>query len=41
MAMKMALDGASRDEVEKHLADSYSVPDRKKLLDDVFAKASK
>ncbi len=41
VAMKMALDGASRDEVDKHLADSYSIPNRKKLLDDVFAKAAK
>jgi hypothetical protein len=41
VAMKMVLDGASRDEVERHLADSYSVPNRRKLLDDVFAKASK
>jgi hypothetical protein len=41
VAMKMALDGASRDEVDKHLADSYSVRNRKKLVDEVFAKASK
>ncbi len=36
--MKMALDGASRDEVDKHLADSYTLSDRGKLLDEVFAR---
>jgi DivIVA domain-containing protein len=41
VAMKMALDGSSRDEVEKHLADSYELADAGKLLDEVFARAGK
>jgi hypothetical protein len=41
VAMKMALDGASRDEIDRHLAESYKVPDRRKLVDEVLAKASR
>jgi hypothetical protein len=40
VAMKMALDGASREQVEAHLVDSYGPGDRSGLLDDVFARVS-
>jgi hypothetical protein len=38
VAMKMALEGSSRDEVERHLASSYQGVDTARLLDDVFAR---
>ncbi len=41
VAMKMALDGAPRDDVRSRLAADYSVADLDGLLDDVFAKAGK
>jgi DivIVA domain-containing protein len=41
VAMKMALDGSSREEVERHLAQSYELGDTGKLLDDVFARAGR
>jgi hypothetical protein len=41
VAMKMALDGSSREEVEKHLAANYGVADAAKLLDDVFSRVAK
>ncbi len=41
VAMKMALDGASREEIETELASSYSLDDPTALLDDVLAKAGK
>ena len=41
VAMKMALDGTSRDDVRAKLAADYSVEDLDGLLDDVFAKAGK
>ena len=41
VAMKMALDGSSREEVERHLADVYGLEDSAPLLDDVFARAGK
>jgi outer membrane biosynthesis protein TonB len=41
VAMKMALDGSSREEVEKALADRYQLGDAAKLLDDVFARAGR
>jgi len=40
VAMNMALDGASRDEVDKHLAEGYEVADRQALLDEVFSRVS-
>jgi DivIVA domain-containing protein len=40
-AMKMALDGSSRDEVDRHLAEHYDLADRDKLLDDVFERVGK
>jgi hypothetical protein len=41
VAMKMALDGASRDEIEAELDRSYSLGDRGALVDEVLAKAGK
>jgi hypothetical protein len=41
VAMKMALDGASRDEIATELDGSYALDDRDALLDDVLAKAGK
>jgi DivIVA domain-containing protein len=41
VAMKMALDGASRDEIAKHLAASYELGDSDGLLDAVFERAGK
>jgi DivIVA domain-containing protein len=41
VAMKMALDGSSRDEVEEHLATNYELADTGELLDTVFARAGK
>lgn len=39
VAMKMALDGASREEIDAHIAQNYDVENRDKLLDDVLARA--
>jgi hypothetical protein len=39
VAMKMALDGASREEIDRHLAENYSLDHREQLLDDVLARA--
>ena len=41
VAMKLALDGTSRDEARKQLAADYEVDDLDSLLDDVYAKAGK
>jgi hypothetical protein len=41
VAMKLALDGTSRDDVRSKLSAEYSVADLDGLLDDVFAKAGK
>ncbi len=41
VAMKMALDGVPREEIDVELASSYSLDDRNALLDDVLAKAGK
>jgi DivIVA domain-containing protein len=38
VAMKMALDGASREEIAEHLAESYDLADAETLLDDVLAR---
>jgi len=40
VAMKLALDGTSRDEARKQLAADYHVDDLDSLLDDVYAKAA-
>ena len=39
VAMKMALDGAPREEIDAHIAQNYDVDGRDKLLDDVLARA--
>jgi outer membrane biosynthesis protein TonB len=41
VAMKMALDGRPRDEVERHLAESYGLADADELLDDVYSRAGR
>jgi hypothetical protein len=41
VAMKMALDGSSREEVERHLAESYGEGDRGELLDEIFSRVGK
>jgi hypothetical protein len=38
VAMNMALDGASREEVEQHLEENFDVGDRDGLLDEVFSR---
>ncbi|MGZ8621873.1 MAG: hypothetical protein ACXWW8_04720 [Solirubrobacterales bacterium] len=38
VAMKMALEGASREKVAAHLADAYGLSDSDALLTDVFAR---
>ena len=37
VALNMALNGDSRDQVDKYLADNYDLSDRSALLDDVYA----
>lgn len=39
VAMKMALEGASRDEIASHLSDNYELSHPDRLLDDVLARA--
>jgi len=41
VAMKMALDGKSREEIAAHLDQSFELGDSAGLLDDVFARAGK
>jgi DivIVA domain-containing protein len=41
VAMKMALDGSSREDVEKRLAEEFGIGDPAPLLDDVFARAGR
>ena len=41
VAMKMALDGKPRDEVERHLAENYELASAGALLDDVYSRAGK
>lgn len=41
VALKMALDGASRDEVEQHLTENYELTDSSQMVDDVFARAGR
>jgi hypothetical protein len=37
IALNMALNGESRAETERYLAENYSLPDRTKLVDEVYA----
>ena len=39
--MNMALDGASREAIEAHLAENYTLADAGSLVDDVLALVSK
>ena len=41
VAMKMALEGASREAVAEHLADAYGLERSEALLDDVYARVEK
>jgi vacuolar-type H+-ATPase subunit H len=41
VAMNMALEGASREDVDKRLADEFEVDDREALLDDVFSRVGR
>jgi len=41
VAMKMALDGATREAIEAELERNYTLPDRGTLLDDVLARVGK
>ena len=41
VAMKMALDGSSRDEISSHLDSHYDIESSGKLLDDVMARAKR
>ncbi len=41
VAMKMALDGSSRDEVAKHLSATYGLDDSGVILDAVFERVGK
>ena len=41
VALKMALDGASRDEVAQHLTSNYELSDSSQMVDDVFARAGR
>ena len=41
VAMNMALDGATREEIEAHLAENYELSDAGSLVDDVLALSSK
>jgi DivIVA domain-containing protein len=41
VAMKMALDGSSRDDIAKHLGANYELSDTDELLDAVFERAGK
>jgi hypothetical protein len=39
VALNMALDGASRDEVDRYLSENFALSDRSALLDEVYALA--
>lgn len=41
VAMKMALDGADRDQISGHLDDNYDIEASEKLLDDVMTRAKR
>jgi hypothetical protein len=41
VAMKMALDGRPRDEVERHLAEHYELAESGSLLDDVYSRVGR
>ena len=37
IALNMALNGQSREETDKYLAENFDLPDRQRLLDEVYA----
>jgi hypothetical protein len=37
IALNMALNGTSRDETDRYLAENFDLPDREQLLDEVYA----
>jgi hypothetical protein len=37
VALNMALNGESREQADRYLADSFELADREKLLDEVYA----
>ncbi len=41
VAMKMALDGSSRDEIEAHIDEHYEIDGPEKLVYDVMARAKR
>jgi hypothetical protein len=41
VAMNLALDGKSREEVERHLAEEYELADASRILDDVYSRVGK
>lgn len=41
IALKMALDGASRDETARYLSENFEIADAGALLDEVYAKAGR
>ena len=41
VALKMALDGSSREDVERRLADEYGLADSSTLVEDVFSRAGR
>jgi hypothetical protein len=41
VAMNMALDGASRETIEAHLAEHYALDEASAIVDDVLAFAAK
>ena len=41
VAMNLALDGKSRKEVERHLAEEYELADASRILDDVYSRVGK
>ena len=41
VAMNLALDGSSREDVEEHLKEKFGIDDASTLLDDVFARVGK
>jgi hypothetical protein len=41
VAMNMALDGASREEIDRRLAEEFQIADRESLLDDVFSRVGR
>ena len=37
IALNMALNGQSREETDRYLAENFDLPDRQRLLDEVYA----